>query len=642
MSEHEVYNNLVSSGFFDVLGYKSYGIDIRSQVDVERKKPDYYCLDEQEKVVFVLEVKRPSETELRGFLDELWRKYVLPLRARYGMLTNGLSIMLYERIGENWNKVKINEDLEKITAEDCEKIIQRLQKIRYTFGMIQDVQTFLEKAEPLSLKEKIVREEFLNTFSLRKESPFGMLIQSLMKLYDEALYERKSEFLNGAYKFWLHSFAKKPEKTPKSWSEFVGEDSNDEMLYKFMFCLETAHILVAKLILAKACQDQPFPNIEIKNFITNNIPKHRDRVILIGWPIVIIKTMSQMRSNLVSSIFEEDIFSWWVDSFRELVDELPWEIERRQSTSMIFFSETLRKITLILLSKYNFFEITGDLLGDLYQKYFDRETRKALGEFYTPEEVVEYILDSLPYKNVFNKRLIDPACGSGTFIVSALKRYLAEAGRFYQNKWALVLKELCNSPKTVGLDIHPFACLMAQIRFMMSIIVPYKYALEQEPEFRLERVPIFRTDSLTKEIDAPLTEMMIEIPVNLPLKFNGELPKFNVRLPHWSEVRMHLNNFDEYFTATLALFDAVKDVIKRQIKTSVKIEVQQELLERFLKEYFSQKDFRGLAGVYKPYADELFSRIINVHSEYGDSRLVKSIEDSVLATILKALKYDFV
>jgi type I restriction-modification system DNA methylase subunit len=66
--------------------------------------------------------------------------------------------------------------------------------------------------------------------------------------------------------------------------------------------------------------------------------------------------------------------------------------------------------------------LRGDILGNLYQSYFDPETRLALGEFYTPPEVVDFILDAVGYAGpqVIVSRLLDPACGSGTFLVHAL------------------------------------------------------------------------------------------------------------------------------------------------------------------------------------------------------------------------------
>ncbi|GAH02188.1 unnamed protein product, partial [marine sediment metagenome] len=60
--------------------------------------------------------------------------------------------------------------------------------------------------------------------------------------------------------------------------------------------------------------------------------------------------------------------------------------------------------------------------------------------------------------------------------------------------WAYVLRNLCNSPKIIGLDIHPFAVLISQVRFMLEIMPYYKKAIDEEKALvmkSLQRLPIF-------------------------------------------------------------------------------------------------------------------------------------------------------
>jgi hypothetical protein len=151
--------------------------------------------------------------------------------------------------------------------------------------------------------------------------------------------------------------------------------------------------------------------------------------------------------------------------------------------------------------KFDFAQVEGDPLGDLYQKYFDPDTRKALGEFYTPEPVIDYIMDGVEYDvGVSEERIIDPSCGSGTFLVEAVNRYLDDVRRYNDDPdWSEHLTELCTTPHIVGLDIHPFAVLMAQIRFMVAILPEYKEAKQGDEDFTIRRLPIFRTDSLRNE-----------------------------------------------------------------------------------------------------------------------------------------------
>jgi len=204
----------------------------------------------------------------------------------------------------------------------------------------------------------------------------------------------------------------------------------------------------------------------------------------------------------------------------------------------------------------------------LYQKYFDRETRKALGEFYTPKEVVKYILDAVGYKGQFitDKRLLDPACGSGTFLVEALRKYL-DASKSIAEKdgWGKVLKKLCNEFHIVGFDIHPFATIMAQIHFMLVLIPYYKKAIEEDKTFVLRRIPIFRTDSLIDErkgernnlfsFDEGSRDVQLNIPLPVRKKIEDkEFIEMNVTMPRSQEVwkKTDLRDIPQYFCALQA------------------------------------------------------------------------------------------
>jgi hypothetical protein len=526
-----------------------------------------------------------------------------------------------------------------------------LKKPEYDLTLHSKVQEYFEKVEKLSLKTELAKENFFETFKLNPDSIFGKLVADLMRLFDW-VYPR-SKFLKGAYGFWRRSFARQPEKIPDSWKPFL---RGDDDVFKFMFCLESAHALLARLILAKACEDLKFPGIGISNFVVQKIHQFRGQIPLVGYPIVLLKLLKEMKDQLVYSIFEEDIFSWWSDVFVPLSEKSSGELlQEKVDKELEDFSETIAKL-LFILYKYDFSEVAGDPLGDLYQQYFDAETRKALGEFYTPVEVVNYIIDAVEYKYVRHKRLLDPACGSGTFLVEALKRYLREMEPIAkENGWAFVLKELCNSPRIVGFDIHPFACLIAQVRFMIELIPYYKKAVEEEG-FKvyasLQRLPILRTDSLAIEMKPSEFQRGpklldagedIRFRVSLPIKANGEETiTATVTIPSWKKTSIgteyNLFNLDEYFCVIQAVFDAVKRMFKVEADG-----VPTKVLEAHTKEYLTKKDFRVIAEFFKPYADNLMDEIKRLAREIENGRLIKSIEDTVLAAFLKNyLQYDFV
>jgi hypothetical protein len=71
-----------------------------------------------------------------------------------------------------------------------------------------------------------------------------------------------------------------------------------------------------------------------------------------------------------------------------------------------------------LLSRWNFKTVKGDILAGVYDKYLDVSKRRALGEVYTRPELCRYMLGRCDAKAA--DTVLDPACGSGTFLVEHL------------------------------------------------------------------------------------------------------------------------------------------------------------------------------------------------------------------------------
>lgn len=314
--------------------------------------------------------------------------------------------------------------------------------------------------------------------------------------------------------------------------------------------------------------------------------------------------------------------------------------------------------------KFDFSEIEGDPLGDLYQRYFDPETRKALGEFYTPQEVVEYIMDGVGYDiGVSSKRLIDPACGSGTFLVEALQRYKKDIRRYNQDPdWENHLTQLCSRPHIVGLDIHPFAVLMAQIRFMVEILPEYREAKRNSPQFTIRRLPIFRTDTLRNERRMSGTEVAetaqqqltfdgltespenVLIPVPLPIEVDDqsagedEFLVQQVRMPRFDVLRRktEVGDYGEYFAALQGVLDVVKYHMNEDIW-----EYQGGLKEGINR--YSTREYEDVEEFFEPYVNGILNTVEHLRRDHGDGRLFKMLEDSVLALVVKNfMKYEYV
>lgn len=116
---------------------------------------------------------------------------------------------------------------------------------------------------------------------------------------------------------------------------------------------------------------------------------------------------------------------------------------------------------------------TRDLLKKLYQFLVPREVRHDLGEYYTPDWLAQLTLNRLeghepyiPFTGDPDKRILDPACGSGTFLVlaiNAIKRTCQE--RMLSEKETLdrILSAV------VGIDLNPLAVISARTNYLLAI-----------------------------------------------------------------------------------------------------------------------------------------------------------------------------
>jgi adenine-specific DNA-methyltransferase len=105
-------------------------------------------------------------------------------------------------------------------------------------------------------------------------------------------------------------------------------------------------------------------------------------------------------------------------------------------------------------SPYDFAVIGVELLGTIYEKYLGKtirltekrvkveekpEVRKAGGVYYTPKWVVSYIVENTVGKLIEGKapkqietiHILDPACGSGSFLIEALDRLFQYHLKYY-------------------------------------------------------------------------------------------------------------------------------------------------------------------------------------------------------------------
>ncbi len=100
-----------------------------------------------------------------------------------------------------------------------------------------------------------------------------------------------------------------------------------------------------------------------------------------------------------------------------------------------------------------------DVFRELYEILIDAETRRKIGEYYTPLWVAEYMVEkaALDFNGLSHKTVLDPFCGSGTFLVMAFYRKVSEG----ENPDSAIRE-------VIGFDINPLAVSIARAELMIA------------------------------------------------------------------------------------------------------------------------------------------------------------------------------
>lgn len=112
---------------------------------------------------------------------------------------------------------------------------------------------------------------------------------------------------------------------------------------------------------------------------------------------------------------------------------------------------------------------TQDLLKKLYHRLVSPHIRKALGEYYTPDWLAQRVLNMLDggqFRGDPDVRLLDPICGSGTFLVMAINAIRRNSIAQSLASGDL-LRKICHN--IVGIDLNPLAVIAARTNYLLAL-----------------------------------------------------------------------------------------------------------------------------------------------------------------------------
>lgn len=277
-------------------------------------------------------------------------------------------------------------------------------------------------------------------------------------------------------------------------------------------------------------------------------------------------------------------------------------------------------------SPYNFDIIPIHILGSIYERFLGKvviatekrvrieekpEVRKAGGVYYTPQYIVNYIVDNTVGKMIEGKtpaeisklRFADISCGSGSFLITVFDRLLEYHSKWYQDnpaqakkdgchlqdeKWILSLKQkqkiLTNN--VYGVDLDSQAVEVTQLSLYLKLLEDETTATAQDTwvMFKEQLLPNLNTNIIcgnsligTDILDGQLFSREEELKLR-PMDFEDAFPEvmkkggFDAIVGNPPYVRVHdidlkpRNYFRDNYLSGIGQFDLYQLFYERAVQ----------------------------------------------------------------------------
>ena len=253
------------------------------------------------------------------------------------------------------------------------------------------------------------------------------------------LFGLNSDFYKESMSFLKNATTseKNYERNFKKWKKIFNriygrEISLDLFLKHTYFTLILKSLVVSKIMMSENLNFEDFND----NIIDNELNKHK--------------------------IFDFDFF-FWAPFNKELLKKIYDEVKNSSFAKQDIFSQ-------------------------LYQQIFIPGIRHKSGEFFTPSNLVQKMIDHLYY---YGARILDPSCGSGIFLVNIILRILNT-----ENSLSSKFKAINN---VYGFDINPLAIITAKVSIFIQFLNYFNNEYNNFPSINVILCDsLFPEDSINK------------------------------------------------------------------------------------------------------------------------------------------------
>ena len=144
------------------------------------------------------------------------------------------------------------------------------------------------------------------------------------------------------------------------------------------------------------------------------------------------------------------------------------------------------------VSRFDWRKAPNDIAAILYETVIPPDERRQLGEYYTPDWLARTIVREL-VTDPLEQRVLDPTCGSGTFVAEAATHFIEAAN----DDAYLHPKDVLDRLRTAvaGIDVHPVAVHLARSAWVLAAQPAIQAAVDHGLAANVT-VPIYLGDAL--------------------------------------------------------------------------------------------------------------------------------------------------
>lgn len=309
----------------------------------------------------------------------------------------------------------------------------------------------------------------------------------------------------------------------KAWTKSLGIATKDAS--QILFAIHSYYALVVKLLTSELLA-------AVNPLSTNSLC---DLIANAGSVDEVYKRLAELedgeywRRFRISNFLEGDFFSWYTNerskALAETIQAVGREFLQFEPATAIVRPEAIL-----------------DLLKEFYTTLVDEQIRHDLGEYYTPDWLAQRVLDRTGYNGELTQSVLDPACGSGTFLVECINRLRREAKRH-----GIVGRELLNTilQRVKGMDLNPLAVISARANFVLSV-ADLVFTVGEDVE-----LPIYLADCINVPIEKQSKDGLEVFEFSLDTElghYHFEVPNVLVQARPWGKccslVRMQSRRTD--------------------------------------------------------------------------------------------------